>query len=222
MLSGTKFSLPKEKMRLFESFVLDGQRYFTRGGVADYLGVGREIARGGALSGAIKSATGYMLQTPEYERLDELKEYYGSLDGGAPGFAGTKYFEHSLFSFTQPSKISYRSARRACRLCFHRVGKRRKTGLGIISRAEVMHAIWLTGGNTMTLRPFGTGRFYPDRFLPPDIWMMTGCAHIGRMGRPSRQKPRLHRICRRWARSAGNVAWKATSFSGLYFIYSVR
>ena len=98
MLSGTKFSLPKEKMRLFESFVLDGQRYFTRGGVADYLAVGREIARAGALSsGAIKSATGYMLQTPEYERLDELKEYYGSLDGGAPGFAGTKYFEHSYF-----------------------------------------------------------------------------------------------------------------------------
>lgn len=98
LLSGTKFSLSKEKMLLFESFILEGQRYFTRRGAVDYLAVGREIARSCALSSdAIREAVFYMLQTPGYGSYGELQSYYDSLCGIACGFSGTKYFEHSYF-----------------------------------------------------------------------------------------------------------------------------
>lgn len=98
MLAGTKFAPEKEKYRLFEYFVLEGQRYFTRGKSVDYLAVGREIARSGSLSSeAIKSAVSHMLRTPGYERHSELEEYYHLLEGSADGFSGTKYFEHSYF-----------------------------------------------------------------------------------------------------------------------------
>lgn len=98
MLSGTAYSLPADKVRIFESFVLDGQRYFMRCHAVDYIATGREIARPGALSsGAIKSAISYMLRTAEFERRDALNMLYNSLDEGASGFTGTKYFEHSYF-----------------------------------------------------------------------------------------------------------------------------
>lgn len=98
MLSGTSYMLQDEKIRIFESFVLEGQRYFMRRQAVDYIATGREIARPGALSsGAIKSAIGYMLRTAEFERRDELSMLYNSLGEGAEGFTGTKYFEHTYF-----------------------------------------------------------------------------------------------------------------------------
>ncbi|MBR4960771.1 MAG: hypothetical protein IKY52_07735 [Clostridia bacterium] len=98
ILSGSDFAIPTEKVRLFEQFVLEGQRYMMRGRYVDYQTIGREIARPGAVSAApFADALKVLGETAECSRFDELEAYYQALTTGNDTFAGTKYFPYSYF-----------------------------------------------------------------------------------------------------------------------------
>lgn len=98
ILSGSAYALDSEKIRLFETFVLEGQRYMTRGRYVDYQTIGREIARPGAVSaGAVADAVSLLKDTAECTWRDELAAYAHALTTGEDHFTGTKYFPHSYF-----------------------------------------------------------------------------------------------------------------------------
>lgn len=98
ILSGSDFAVSTEKVRLFEAFVLDGQRYMTRGRYVDYQTIGREIARPHAVSAApLADALRVLRETRECSRFDELEAYDHALSTGNDTFKGTKYFPFSYF-----------------------------------------------------------------------------------------------------------------------------
>ncbi len=98
ILSGSDFALPTEKVRLFEKFVLEGQRYMMRGKYVDYQTIGREIARPNAVSAApFADALRVLRETAECSRFDELEAYYQALTTGKDTFTGTKYFPFCYF-----------------------------------------------------------------------------------------------------------------------------
>ena len=98
MLSKTEYALPRDKVRLFENFVLDGQRYMMRGESVDYQTVGREIARPGAVhSKAFADAVKFLLNTDECRRKDELSAFLASLTGKGEDLSSTRYFPDSYF-----------------------------------------------------------------------------------------------------------------------------
>lgn len=98
ILSGSEFAVSTEKVRLFEKFVLDGQRYMMRGKYVDYQTIGREIARPDAVSAApFTDALRVLRETGECSRFDELESYYNALSTGKDTFTGTKYFPFCYF-----------------------------------------------------------------------------------------------------------------------------
>ena len=98
ILSGSEFAVSDEKVNLFEKFVLEGQRYMTRGKYVDYQAIGREIARPGAVSAApITAAVKSLIRGESCVRKDELTAYYDALSTGKDTFCGTKYFPFCYF-----------------------------------------------------------------------------------------------------------------------------
>jgi len=98
ILSGSDFAVSTDKVRLFEKFVLEGQRYMMRGQYVDYQAIGREIARPNAVSAApFADALKVLRKTAECSRFDELEDYYKALSTGEDSFTGTKYFPFCYF-----------------------------------------------------------------------------------------------------------------------------
>ncbi|MBQ9115436.1 MAG: hypothetical protein IJY04_00265, partial [Clostridia bacterium] len=93
ILSGSEFAIDAAKTRIFEKFLLEGQRYMMRGEAVDFQTVGREIARPGALSSkGFAAALELLLESDSFLRKDELRAYLDSLLGKGKDFTSTKYF----------------------------------------------------------------------------------------------------------------------------------
>lgn len=98
ILSGSEFAVSEEKVMLFEKFVLEGQRYMTRGKYCDIQTIGREIARPGAVTAApIASAVKSLTRSKDCIRKEELSDYLTALTTGNDTFSGTKYFPYCYF-----------------------------------------------------------------------------------------------------------------------------
>ncbi|NLD87418.1 MAG: hypothetical protein GX633_04085, partial [Clostridiales bacterium] len=98
ILSGTEYTLPPDKLELFQSFVLEGQRYFVHGRSIDYLAAGREISRENCMSSeSFLDALWCMLKSEGYSRKAELREFYDAIITNKDNFSGTKYFPSSYF-----------------------------------------------------------------------------------------------------------------------------
>ncbi len=183
MLSDTPYSIPAEKIALFEDFVLDGQRYMMRGPSVDYQTVGREIARPGALSSAaFADAADALSRTAECRRQDEMIAYKAALSGGANTFTSTKYFPNSYFLVhkTPDFHIAVKG--------YHTIYKGTEWGL-----AENRLGCNLNFGGCMTM--MATGREYAE--LNP----LTDYARIPGTTAPHWDDARL------WDRSLGD--WKS-------------
>lgn len=93
MLGGTEFAIPKEKMDILLTHVLDGQRYMQRNGRFDIGAIGRDYSRkSGYAPGSLARAVKTLSETPGIQRADELRDFYTALMREGDFFEGTKYY----------------------------------------------------------------------------------------------------------------------------------
>jgi chondroitin AC lyase len=106
---GTRYQIPADKMKILESYLLDGQQWMIRGQVFDYSAVGRELTRAGKLAvirdwgrGPISPAgAAYglensleMLADMDTPRRKEFERFASRLRGepNAKPLSGNRYF----------------------------------------------------------------------------------------------------------------------------------
>ncbi len=95
LAKGTRFAPPPQKLRILESYILDGQRWMTRGGIFDYSATGRELTRPGKSAGPLAATAGKLAVIGE--RRDELLHYARLLqnDPAAKPLTGNRHFWRS-------------------------------------------------------------------------------------------------------------------------------
>jgi chondroitin AC lyase len=104
---GTQFQIPRDKLDIYLSYLLDGQRWMIVGDVFDYSAVGREIVRPGKVAVNRKWTTGPIspagaaygmgnvvrqLSQLDLPRKDQLEAFASSLSQGRSDFSGNKHF----------------------------------------------------------------------------------------------------------------------------------
>jgi len=107
LLDGTRFALPREKVDLLASYLLDGSQWMMFGRSADFGARGREIARPGGggvpkktyLSVAAENLLA-LQQPPRAAELGEL-ERRASGEPSAPALVGARHFWRSDFTVFQ-------------------------------------------------------------------------------------------------------------------------
>ena len=94
ILSGTSFSLPREKLDILLLHVLDGQRAMMKNASFDFSAVGREYTRAGTIgAGPLTKAIGLLKDSDGIPRHAELNDFYNELILGKDDHEITKYYE---------------------------------------------------------------------------------------------------------------------------------
>jgi len=107
LLDGTRFALPREKVDLLASYLLDGSQWMMFGRSADFGARGREIARPGGGGVPKKSylsvAAENLLALKQPPRAAELRDLERRASGepGAPALVGARHFWRSDFTVFQ-------------------------------------------------------------------------------------------------------------------------
>lgn len=93
LVQGTKFQFPTEKIRIFNTYVLDGLQYMTHKGALDWACIGREISRADSIkTDRFQRTLELMIATQEMPRKQELQAFLNALGGEAQPNK-TKYFD---------------------------------------------------------------------------------------------------------------------------------
>jgi chondroitin AC lyase len=89
----TPFSIPPEKLRILQSYVLDGQQWMLRGRQWDYGVEGRELVRKGKDAGGVVPAIDALATLPG-DRAAEMAAFAKRLhdDPAAPPLSGNRHF----------------------------------------------------------------------------------------------------------------------------------
>ncbi len=104
---GTRYQFPDEKIKIFSSYILDGQQWMLRGHTMDYNTIGREIARSGKPGSRAASLLEICRQLARLEipRKDEFLVMAARLKGSGDMLTGNRYFPRSDFMVHHTDKL---------------------------------------------------------------------------------------------------------------------
>ncbi|GHF97281.1 chloramphenicol resistance protein [Thalassotalea marina] len=131
-----KWAFKKDKVDILSAYILDGDRWMTRGNTIDYSTMGRAISRPNASFGAISQAARYLAEL-DSQRREEALAFAHYLEGGDVGLNGVKHYWRSDYSVVQRPEYQFTVHMHSTRV------RPTETGNG-----ENLKGKWLGFGNT--------------------------------------------------------------------------
>jgi chondroitin AC lyase len=95
ILTGTKYALPPEKIKILNALVLDGHQWFTRGKACDFGTLGRQITRRNQTAGYLIRVVDEMLKIPGGREKELLALRARFRNEEAPPLIGNRHFWRS-------------------------------------------------------------------------------------------------------------------------------
>ncbi|MBT1063371.1 polysaccharide lyase 8 family protein [Bowmanella sp. Y26] len=131
-----KWAFATDKVNILSAYILDGDRWMTRGDTIDYSTMGRAISRPNSNFGAVSQAARYLAELDPNRRQD-AQAFADYLAGGPVGLDGVRHYWRSDYSVVQRPAYQFTVHMHSTRV------RPTETGNG-----ENLKGKWLGFGNT--------------------------------------------------------------------------